>query len=763
MSGAKKIIYTAAAIILAAALLFLAFVGGMLIFIRANIDYTVDDALFESSELGGTRLLAYDNELSQYTECEVLRQNGLKKVKYPLSEISDYLKSGFIAMEDRKFYSHSGVDYKRTVGATLNYLFKREKIYGASTITQQVVKNISGDSEVKISRKIAEIIRARHMEHRRSKDEILELYLNIVPYTDNTVGVGAASRLYFGKEPSELSLAEAATLVGITNSPAKYNPYKHPDACIQKRNRVLFAMLEFGVIEEGEYEAALTEELTLQPKTAPRYNSWFAETVISDVTADLVKKYSITEQSARLLIMGGGYDIYTTESPEIQAALERIFSDSESFPSAVSSGLNYSFVITDSKSGNLLAIYGAAGEKRGERLLNYATVNLTPGSVLKPLALYAPLIDARRISWATVFDDYPTDISELDGGKYKLYPHNYPDVYDGLIPVHTALEKSKNTVAIRLYQMLGSENIYRNLKDSFGFDTLVRRAYNKEGNQITDLAPAPLALGQLSYGISLRKLTAAYTVFPNDGVYNECRSYTAVLGADGRMLLENGGESKRVLGTHCARIMNKLLEGVVTSGTARSITLGGVVDTAGKTGTSGGDRDRLFIGYTPYLTAGIWCGYGGGHEIGSLSPSHLEIWDRVMLSAHEIILKNNEAPEGFSTEGLLYLPYCRDSGGLYTEICSHDLRGERIEYGYFEAENAPSVECARHILCPKEYYGGEASEGTDLVAMLYIPERRGNIPTADAPYAYTSEALPYADGGPSIADFIYRRRRMRQN
>lgn len=682
MSKFRKILSIFALSILALSLVCAIAVFSVYLFAKRNVNYAADDMLFANSQSGGTRLFGIDAE-GKTREIELLSKNGVKKLKYDLGEISDFLKNGFIAMEDREFYSHSGVNYRRTLGALSNYIFKTSGKFGASTITQQVVKNISGDNQPTITRKLAEIIRALHMEAGHSKQEILELYLNIVPLTDSMVGVGMGARTYFGKEPDELTLSEAATIIGITNSPARYNPYRHYDACLEKRNRVLYAMRDFGVINESEYTAAIAEPISLLPKeeSSGGNYSWFTETVLSDVTSDLVKKYGISKSAAELMLFGGGYDIYTTENIEIQKILEDYFENPENFPTAVGAGLNYSMAVCDSSSGDLIAICGSAGEKQGDRLLNYATVNVTPGSVLKPLALYAPLIDKRLISWSTLFEDSPIKIKQKDG-SFSVYPRNHPDIYEGEIQLHTALEKSKNTVAVRLYEMLGGENIYYRLKNDFGFDTLVRNVYNQNGDKLTDVDIAPLALGQLTYGVPLRRLTSAYTVFPSDGVYRNSRSYIKVISSRGEVVLENSKSEKRVFRPEAARLMNKLLEGVCDSGTARSITLKNAVDTAGKTGTSGADRDRLFIGYTPYVTGGIWCGYTDKNiPVGNHSPSHLAVWDGVMQKIHEYILKNDESPIGFSDEGLEYLPYDTDTGEIIHDGAS-DTEG--VEWGYFE-------------------------------------------------------------------------------
>ena len=331
---------------------------------------------------------------------------------------------------------------------------------------------------------------------------------------------------------------------------------------------------------------------------------------------------------------------------------------------------------------------GNGGEKRSELLFNYATSNVTPGSVLKPLALYAPLIDKDEISWSSIFDDAPIEYRK-DGEEEIPYPRNSPDVYDGLIDINDALKRSKNTVAIRLFSLLGAENIFKHLKYDYGFDTLIEKERGSNGEIITDLGAAPLALGQLSYGVSLRGLTEAYNVFPSEGILSRGRSYSIVYSRDGDILIEKKAEGKRLYSEETAQLMNQLLSNVVNDGTARRITLKEIVDVAGKTGTSGNDKDRLFIGYTPYYTAGIWCGFARGDaSVGFNTPSHLEIWDKVMTRIHEKMVFNGyeENIGGFNTDKLVIAPYCSISGLAPKEECGLD-DGATVKLGYYKASD----------------------------------------------------------------------------
>ena len=729
-----KILKKLTALIIVISIIGALLIGVAYIYFRGKIDFSSDEILFESSKRGNITKLYYDSDLSDEEYSPALsfelKPTGNKKIWYSYNEIGENLKKAFISIEDRKFFSHNGIDIKRTFMAFLNVFTKSKPTFGASTITQQVIKNISGDDEKKISRKVAEIIRALHLEKRYSKEEIFEVYLNIVPMGDGIGGVGLASRYYFGKEPAELTLSEAAVIAGITNAPAKYNPRSAYSECLKRRNVVLAAMLDNEAISEEEYNEALNEDIVTIPKAEENnIYSWFTETVLDELTNDFMIKYNVCENTARIMIQNGGYSIYTTENPKIQKILESRFDDISSYSESLKEGLNYSMVVCDSKNSYLLGIVGSAKKKDANRIMNFALTNETPGSVLKPLAIYAPLIDEGKITWSTVFDDTPVYFYENSKGVLTPYPKNYPDVYSGLTTVSDALAFSKNTVAVKLYKMSDKNKIFRLLKNSFKFDCLVEEE-TVNGKVYSDLSEAPLALGQLTHGVSLRKLTEAYTVFPRDGVFSEGKSYIYVYDAEGNLVIDKSkSDEERIFKSKTAEIMNKLLSRVTEIGTAKIITLDQTVDTAGKTGTSGNDKDRMFIGYTPYFTAGIWCGYEKNDKsIGKQPKSHIEIWDDIMKDIHSVCI-NTEIEKSFSENSIVYLPYCKDSGKIFTDTCMLDPRGSRLDYGYFDIHNIPREMCDRHIECLyDEIAGGVANDNcpyyyTKKISLLNIPER----------------------------------------
>ncbi len=735
-------------VIIFAMVLFAAVVG---IYAYANIDFRGDEVLFLASKKKGMTTLYYDasgyygENLKNYVPikfAEISNSHKCEWVEY--DNISQYLKDGFVAMEDRSFFTHQGINFKRTFGAMINYLFRGNSDFGGSTITQQVVKNISGDSKKSIKRKFDELIRASHIEEKYNKKEIFEVYLNVIPMGENMFGVGIASQKYFNKMPSDLTVAEAATLVGITNAPTRYNPRTSAKECIQKRNKVLYAMFEMGFINEDEYILARNSPLGVSSckETDNEVHSWFVETVCDEICIDLMEKYGYSESAARMMILNGGLKVYTTLDPKIQAVMEEYFENTDNFSNDILKGLEYSMVITDSKSASLRGIIGSVGKKEGNRLINHATENKIPGSVLKPLALYAPLVESKKITWATVFDDVPVEFKN-NNGEYLEYPRNSPAVYDGLTPISDALAYSKNTIAVRLFNIIGAKSIYKNLKNNYDFDSIIEKEQTSDGRIISDLSVSPLALGQLTYGIDLRKLTESYTVFSNEGELSKGKSYVLLLDENDGELIKKEHVSRDIITKESARLMTQMLMRVVDIGTASRITLKNIIDVAGKTGTSGGSKDKLFIGFTPQYVGGVWCGYGDySAAVPSSAKNHLDVWDEIMNMIYKDV--DVEGEEHFSTRGLEYKPYCRDSGKLYSTVCMKDIRGNRLEYGYFIADTVPRQICDRHILCEYDIIsegisvGNCPKENIVEIALLDIPERKfpKQVYVTDAEYVY---------------------------
>lgn len=638
--------------------------------------------------------------------------------------IPEDLKNAFVAIEDKRFFSHAGVDWLRTAKAVGNYFLHFDSRFGGSTITQQLIKNISSDDEVSATRKIREICRALHLETHHSKEEILELYLNIVPLSQGCVGVGAAARRYYDKEVSELTLSEAAALAAITNAPAYYDPIGHPENNKARRDLILSEMFAQGMIDEDGYRKSLSENLTLRSATDEKQQiyGWYTETVLSDVIRDLEEKKGYSHETAVKLAYRGGLSVYTLMDPTVQSVLEEHFADLKNLPSSCQNGLEMAMAVIDPYTGDLLGIVGGVGEKRENRILNYATDALrAPGSVIKPLSVYAPALEEGIINYASVFDDVPVTFRSTARTQVG-WPQNYPAVYSGLTDLPRAIAFSKNTVAVRVLEKLGVERSYSYLTDRLGIDTIVRSRITENGS-VSDLAAAPLALGQLTDGVNLRDLTAAYTALADGGRFHEARSYALVLDHRGEVLLVNQQESRRAFRATTASLMTELLRGVVEEGTASAIQLDELVDLAGKTGTSGEGHDKWFVGYSPYFVSGIWCGYPAGDKsVPNDRITHLKVWEDVMRRLHLMRLEQDESVRGFTlADGLVRTVYCRDSGEIPGEACRHDARGTRTAVGLFERGSEPHTLCSCHTLFAYDQEGGGvAHSGCPASSVEYI-------------------------------------------
>ena len=745
------------------------------IYVSENIDPNVDEVLlYTATSEQTTTIYYYDYESSEARRnrdpnapaVELKKIYGTENSQWAsIAEIPDNLENAFIAIEDKRFRTHDGIDWRRTAGAALNFFIGfDESSYGGSTITQQLIKNVTGEDDATIQRKVEEILRAINLEKTMEKDQILELYLNIVPLSQSCIGVRAAAETYFGKELDELTLAECAALASITKYPTKYDPIQNPENNKKRRVDVLYEMKKQGLITEEEYNVASKEELVLRGVNdegekiinANEVNSWYVDTVIMDVRDDLMVKYGISSQLAMKMINSGGLSIYSLVDPKVQSAMEEVFEDEESFPKTAGIPAEAAMAIVDPYTGDLLGVIGGRGKKRGNMLLNYATMTKrAPGSSIKPISVYGPAIQEGIITYGSVYDDTP-----LTFNGSKPYPKNLPDTYKGLTTINSAVERSVNTVAMKVLNDLTIETSYDYLTNRLGFDYLIDYAETKDGVGYTDKGPAALALGQLNYGVTVRDMAAAYTVFPSGGVYSRSNSYLRVEDSDGNVILSNEYEILLDDGTTAAPqsvvfseqtsyIMTKMLNNVVNRGTATVISLRKKVDVAGKTGTAGNDYDRWFVGFTPYYVGAVWYGYSYPKSIGNVSnPSNI-LFDLVMTKVHEDIINEAEAGgtplkkfEDNRPSDIVEVNYCIDSGKLPSAACSLDPRGNRIEKGYFARSNRPFETCDCHIIVDYDSttnaVAHEYSTSTYQVALIKENTRSFpyQITVVDAQYVY---------------------------
>jgi len=638
------------------------------------------------------------------------------------NKIPDNLKNAFIAVEDKTFLTNNGVNYKRTVSAAANLVLSKLtggkiKLYdteqGASTITQQLIKNITGDDDHDALRKVREIFRAISLNGRYSKDTILEAYLNTVGFVGNTCGVQACSYNLFDKDVSQLTLAQCATVAAITNNPTKYNPRTEPDNNLQRRNLILDLMLEQGYISQADHDAAVAEALTLVDPTAKQNtakvgnNSYFTDMVIDQVISDLVSKgVCATRNEASALLYNGGLAIYATVDTNLQSIMEDVMSKEPGnyYPDRTvdytdangnTTKLNVQgAMITIDYTGAIRGVVGGVGTKTEDRSLNRATDSVRQtGSTMKPIGAYSLGIDYDYINYSTPFMDSAFKQIDKDG-KQVDWPRNYSNTYtDKNMLVCDALANSINTVAVRAGNLVGPDALFDFMTNTLGITSLVE----DDGAGHTDLDLGPLVLGSMTKGVSLAEMAHAYMMFGDGGTVTPLHCYTTVENIQtGEVLLDNTLlPTTRAIGEDTAMIMNKLLRNVMTEGTARSTkssTIDGM-ETIGKTGTTSDDKDHWFIGLTPYYVTATWMGYDQPIELPwkgsqySLHPPTLA-WKDVMTRVQE-----NYEFKAFPTAPtgtVVTAEYCTESGGLANPSCPSK------KTGYYKKDKLPDP-CTIHV------------------------------------------------------------------
>lgn len=745
------------------------------VYVKNYIDPEIDPSIFRMNSSQTTKIYYMDyadraNRIGTMVEIKDEQLYGSENsVWVSYTQIPENLVDAFIAIEDRDFWSHNGIDWVRTAGAVLNYIIPfDDKQGGGSTITQQTIKNLTDDKDYTPQRKIQEILRAINLEKQLDKTEILELYLNNIYLSQNCYGVQAAAYTYFNKDVSELTLIECAAIACITNSPTRYDPVQNPENNASRRNQILWQMLDQGYITESEYNEAHGKELVLDYQgrasdATVSSNSWYTDQVMVEVANALCEEKGYSLEVAYNLIYTGGLQIITLQDPEIQATLEEVYANESNFPKTNNAVQpQSSAVVIDPATGDVLALVGARGIKEGNLLLNMATATTrSPGSSIKPLSVYAPALENGIITYGSVYDDVPVmfnyDEEDVDQLHPSAWPKNLPEVYNGKTTVNDAVRRSVNTVAVRILQDLTTETAFDFVKNKLQMDSFIEAA-TLNGIGITDKDISALALGGMNYGVTNLEITAAYQIFANGGVYNKPRTWLKVLDADGEVLLENTAESYVVISEQNASIMTKMLQSVVTSGTATAITLDTTVDCAGKTGTTSNDVDRWFIGYTPYYVAGIWFGYEIPQTLGTLAWSPATVaWDIIMTELHQEYINSGVPLKTFeNANGVIEATYCKDSGKLMTAACYADPRGNRAEKGYFTPSTVPTEYCDCHIMVPYDKVtGGVACDKCPAENVINVGLIKADrvfpmaVKITDAQYTYRAvyAGVPMPDNG----------------
>ena len=627
-------------------------------------------------------------------------------------EIPDNLKKAFVAIEDERFYEHKGIDVKRVFGVIASNIKSKlsgsNMVQGASTITQQLIKNAVLTNEFSYERKIKEMYLALELEKHLSKDEILTTYLNTIPMGGYQYGVSAAAQRFFSKNVSDLNLIECAYLGGLTQAPTSYDGLseankENPSRYLNRTKSVLFKMHELGYISSEQYNDAINEidtngiKFTPNNKLSKTNFEWFTRPAITQVKQDLMDKYKYTQEEVDKLIANGGLKIYTSMNRDLQNNVQKVLDDPNNYKAITSNPneknedgvykLQSSATIIDYKTGHVKALVGGRGEQPAMSH-NRAYYDLKSiGSATKPLTVYGPAIDLGLGGAGSVVNDSPLTNKELSSTGYKDQPKNEYNSYRGPLTFREAIKISSNLAAIKIANEVGTSN-------SIAYGEKLGLVYGPHSRGISTTA-----LGQFQNdpnnpdGGNTYTLASAFGVFGNNGVKTTAKLYTKVLDSHGNVILDTSTpEEIDVFSPQASYIVYDMLKSQVESGSAKSAKFGNI-PVAGKTGTTTGDKDYLFAGLTPYYSAAVWVGYDKPREMRTSSGTVTSpIFGKIMGLAHKgLQYKEVEQPSGISK-----IAVCMDSGLKPTSFCTQDPRGSRVYYDWFINSSAPTQYCTYH-------------------------------------------------------------------
>lgn len=670
-----------------------------------------------------TMIYAYDNE-GQEVELKRLSIDQ-NRIWVNYKDISPNIINAVIAKEDKRFYTHKGVDWQRTVFALVMDIIPNSRSgEGGSTITQQLVKNITEDKEQTWERKLREIFRALSLEERYSKDDIIEAYLNKINFGGMNYGVEAACQYYFGKSASEVSVAEGAIIAGIIKDPGSYPPDSDLELCRTQQLVALYALYEQGYISLRDYEVAKQERVKFVPvvygdyfgytdprsiapeepeepaetEPEPEYEaykwngnyevnqSWYTDAAIEQVINDFAELKGYTYTSARHELYNGGYKIYTNVNLDFQDKLEEKYRDPHTITTKYNKDtpekhlLQSAFVVMD-YSGTVLALAGGVGEKPGIDCFNRATMAMrSPGSTMKPISPYAMAIQNNIITYSTVIPDKGIPIDK----SLQPWPQNYLNQFGKGEPLIAwyAVAHSRNTYPVRLAQIITPQVLYNHLTQNLGFTSLDER----------DIALSPLVLGALTYGVKIHELTAAYQIFGNGGIYYEPKLYSKVIDSKDNVVLEHKYYGSQAVDSDAAWVLNRLLYGVTADGAeGNSAPLAKLpnVEVIGKTGTSNDNYNLTFVGMTPEYVAVVWLGRDDSTDLSDTSGTRIypaKIWHNVMIDLVDTNTSQKFTPDPTVVER----SFCTESGLLASTACTS------TRTGYYRSSNVPEFCSGNH-------------------------------------------------------------------
>ena len=660
--------------------------------------------------LNFTTTIYVKNDSGDYVEYDRIHGTN-NRIWVDGEDIPDMLKNAYVAIEDKRFNSHTGVDWKRTVYAFANSFLNLSSRQGGSTITQQLVKNITSDNDISAMRKVREIMRARYLEDNYSKESILEWYLNTISMGTGIYGVEVAANYYFGKSVGELTIAECASLASITKEPEAYRPdlEANHDYHMQRRNLVLSEMLSQKHITKEEYEEALNTKLEVVAdqdalNVQAEATSYFVDTLIDDVVDMLVTKKGYDKDVAEQEVYNGGYKIYSTLNPKVQKALDDVYNDKSFFAAPVSATNNKttpnsSMTVMDYE-GHIVGIVGGKGKKKEARSLNRATSSPRQiGSSMKPIGVYSLAIEYNELTYSSMVDDRQMSWSDpsIKGGRW---PNNYDFSYTGKTTVEYAIYHSVNCTPVHILRNIignGSDNYTEaNNGIEISYDFLTSKLGLKHLTD-DDKNFSSLCLGGCAYGATSEELAAAYAVFGNLGNYYKPTTYTVIYDQFDNVVDDTTKDKPiMAISEDTATVMNHLLRQVIKKGTGKGVKVG-KFDVFAKTGTTTDSQDLWFAGGTPYYVGACWYGFDNPQKYSpngmsgyfpngaSVSGAALRIWNEVMSRAHEGL----EEKEFVDSEYAEELKYCTSTGMIAKAGCTKTAKG------WYRSDNIPEP-CSKH-------------------------------------------------------------------
>lgn len=644
------------------------------------------------------------------------------------------MKNAVIAIEDKRFEEHNGVDWTRTFGAVLN-LASGKSSYGGSTLTQQLIKNISDDNEVSLNRKIREIVRALKLETEYTKDEILEAYLNVVNFGNNCQGVQAAANLYFGKNIDDCSLAQCAAIAGITQNPSKYNPLIYPEENKKRRDVVLYEMLKQKKITRSEYNKAIEESDKLKfvgfkksnkTTVTKKVQNWYMDELQNDLTRDLAVFYNISEKAASDKLFTEGLKVYSAMDTSMQSYIESAAKNLDS-----DEGLQCAATIVD-LNGAIIATTGSSQEKTSNLVFDRATDSvLQPGSSIKPVVAYPYAIERHKICFSSIIKDEKIAKYKIGSdGNWIAGPENWYGYENHNMLVPDAIEWSSNCTAAQLIDLISPEAAYNQVVTLQGFEHLDESDKRNAGG---------LSIGGLAGGVTVREMAAAYTYIGNGGKYYKPYTYLYVTDSEDNIIIDNrDAVPKEAYSPETAYIMNRLLHYNMTycaHTNASNASVDGW-DIVGKTGTTDDDKDSWYCGVSPYAAMAVWTGFDTPKTVQNTSTA-TSLFSKVM--GHYL---ENKKEKSYSMPGsIIEANYDPSTGAVYNT----DSASEGQYLGYYTEDNMPDNN-GEYVA---NYNGGGESETEAETSASETDEKQTEKPTqqdASEPPENETQAATEAEG-----------------